>query len=98
MAAYFIANITVTDREGYQEYADRAPDTIAEHGGRYIVRGGGEHQVLEGDWQPDRLVVIEFPNREMAMKWYNSPDYQAILLLRQANATGSVVLVDGYDG
>jgi uncharacterized protein (DUF1330 family) len=97
MAAYFIANISVNDREGYQEYADRAPDTIAEHGGKYIVRAGA-HDVLEGDWQPDRLVVIEFPNREMAMKWYNSPDYQAILLLRQANSTGSVVIVDGTDG
>lgn len=97
MAAYFIANISVTDPEGYQEYADRAPETIAEHGGKYIVRAG-DQQVMEGDWQPNRLVVIEFPNREMAMKWYNSPDYQAILPLRQANSSGSIVLVDGYDG
>lgn len=94
MAAYFIANITITNMEGYQRYIAKAPATIEAHGGRYLVRGGA-HETIEGDWTPDRVVVLEFTDRETALAWYNSPEYQAILPDRHNNTTGSSVLIEG---
>ena len=94
MAAYFIANITVTNPEGYTRYIERAPATIAAHGGRYLVRGGA-HETVEGAWTPDRVVVLEFKDRETALAWYNSKEYQAILPDRTANTTGSAILIEG---
>ncbi|MEQ8443192.1 MAG: DUF1330 domain-containing protein [Alphaproteobacteria bacterium] len=94
MPAYFIANITVTNPEGIKEYQALAPATIEAYGGRYIVRGGA-HETLEGDWKPDRMVVLEFPDVETARTWYNSPEYQEILPLRQDNSDGKIVLVEG---
>ncbi len=94
MPAYFIANITVTNPERIQEYQALAPATIEAYGGRYIVRGGA-HETLEGDWKPDRMVVLEFPDVETARTWYNSPEYQEILPLRQDNSDGKIVLVEG---
>lgn len=96
MKAYFIANLTVNDPEAFKEYQAAAPGTIHGHGGRYIVRGG-DHKTIEGDWQPNRLVVVEFPDRKTAETWYNSPEYQAVLPIRLRNATGSAVLVEGVD-
>ena len=63
MSAYVICDIEVTDSAGYQEYAQQAPPTIARHGGRYLVRGGAV-DVLEGEWTPNRLVVLEFDSVE----------------------------------
>jgi uncharacterized protein (DUF1330 family) len=94
MAAYFIANLTVTNPEDYKRYTEKAPATIAEHGGRYLVRGGA-HETVEGDWTPDRVVVLEFKDREAALAWYNSPEYQAILPDRRNNTTGSAILIEG---
>jgi len=94
MPAYFIANITVTNPDAFKEYQVQVPDTIKSHGGRYLVRGG-DHEIMEGDWQPNRLVVLEFPDVETAKGWYFSPEYQAILPLRTNNSEGSSVLVDG---
>lgn len=96
MKAYFIANITVTDAEAFKEYQVAVPQTIADYGGRYLIRGGAAEQV-EGDWMPNRIVVLEFPDKETAKKWYHSPEYQKVLPVRLANATGSAILVEGID-
>ncbi len=94
MPAYFIANLTVTDPDSYKTYTAQAPATIADHGGKYLVRGGA-HETIEGDWQPNRLVVLEFPDLATAKAWYHSDAYQAILPIRLGSATGSAVLVEG---
>lgn len=94
MAAYFIADLEVVNLEPFKEYQAGTPPTIEAHGGRYIVRGGTANTV-EGDWNPKRVVVVEFPDRETAERWYNSPEYQAILPLRLENTKGSAILVDG---
>jgi uncharacterized protein (DUF1330 family) len=93
--AYLIGQISVTNPEGYGLYASRVPQTIADAGGRYVVRGGHTTQV-EGQSLGDRNVVIEFPSREIAQAWYDSAAYQAILPHRLQNSTGALVLVDGY--
>ena len=97
MPAYLIATIKVTNPEGYKAYVAAVPPTIAKFGGRYHVRGGNP-QFLEGKWDQDRIVVLEFKDKATALAWYNSPEYQAIIPIRQANSTGALTIVDGYGG
>ena len=93
MPAYVIANVTVHDPEGYKAYTAQTPKSIADAGGRFIARGG-EVEVLEGDWSPDRLVIVEFPSLEAARAWYTSPEYDEIKAIRLAHADSQLVLVD----
>jgi len=95
MSAYVIANIRVTDAERYKEYVAAVPPLIERHGGTYCVRAG-ESQVLEGQWTPDRFVVLEFPSREAALAFYNDPDYVPLRSLRQSVTDSNVILIDGY--
>lgn len=95
MAAYVIADIEVTDPEGYQEYTSQSRGTIEQYGGRFVVRGG-TYETIEGDWDLHRIVITEFPTLEQAKRWYQSPEYQAILPIRQANSrTHFMTFVDG---
>jgi uncharacterized protein (DUF1330 family) len=94
MPAYLIAEIEVTDREAYELYRARTPAVIAAHGGRFLVRGG-EAEAREGAAAAGRLVVVEFPDLAAARRFYDSPDYQAILPLRQRASRGRVLLVAG---
>jgi uncharacterized protein (DUF1330 family) len=93
--AYLIGQITVTNPQAYAVYSAQVPDTIAAFGGKYLVRGGHATPV-EGQPQGERHVVVEFPSRDIAEAWYHSDAYQAIIQHRTDNATGSLVLVDGY--
>ena len=71
MPAYVVVETDVTDPERYEQYKAAAPAAIAAAGGRYLVRGG-ELAVFEGDWQPSRLVVLEFEDLAAARRWYAS--------------------------
>jgi uncharacterized protein (DUF1330 family) len=97
MAAYIIGEIEITDPAAYDSYRAQTPGVIAQYGGRFIVRGG-EAQMLEGDRPPGRLVVIEFPDMAAARRFYASPEYQAIIRLRQHASKGRLILVEGHPG
>jgi uncharacterized protein (DUF1330 family) len=92
--AYVILDIHVKDAEEYAAYRERSPATLERYGGRYLVRGG-DFEVLEGDWAPERVVVLEFPSVERAQEWYRSPEYQEIAPMRQRAAPSAMVLVAG---
>jgi uncharacterized protein (DUF1330 family) len=94
MPAYLILDIHVEDPEEYAAYRERSPATLEAYGGRYLVRGG-PHEVIEGDWNPERVVVVEFPSIERAHEWYESPEYQEIVEMRKRAAPSKVVLVEG---
>jgi uncharacterized protein (DUF1330 family) len=94
MAAYLVADTEIVDHHTYDEYKSRVAPLIAKFGGRFLVRGG-KHTVLEGTWQPHRLVVIEFPDMEALRSWYNSPEYAPLLALRQPAANDHLVAVEG---
>ena len=94
MAAYLVADTEIVDHQIYDEYKRQVAPVIAKFGGRFLVRGG-KHSVLEGTWQPHRLVLIEFPNMEALRSWYNSPEYAPLLALRQPAATDHLVAVEG---
>ncbi|MFO3795773.1 MAG: DUF1330 domain-containing protein [Anaerolineales bacterium] len=94
MTAYVVVDIEVTDPEGYKEYVKIAPATVAQYGGRYLARGG-HTETLEGDWQPKRLVILEFPNIEQAKAWLNSPEYAPARALRHRYARSNMVVIEG---
>lgn len=94
MTAYVIVDIEITDPEGYQEYVKLAPATVAQYGGRYLARGG-RTEVLEGDWQPRRLVILEFASVEQAKAWLNSPEYAPARALRHRYARSNMVVIEG---
>ena len=94
MAVYAIVDTNVSNATEYEKYRQAAAPLVAQHGGRYLVRGG-QHKVLEGNWQPHRLVLLEFPTREQAMAFWNSPEYVAVKRFRQESAQLDIVLVDG---
>ncbi len=94
MAAYLVANITVTDMERYQEYRARVGPVVAQFGGRFLVRAGTVHP-LEGEMGLDRLVVIEFPSPDAARRFYDSAEYAPLLRLRLETTRSSLVLAEG---
>jgi uncharacterized protein (DUF1330 family) len=94
MAAYVIADIEVTASAAYEEYRRRVPALIAAYGGRYLVRGGAV-EVLEGDARPQRLVILEFPDRERLRAFYQSAEYRELIPIRQQASRGSLIAVDG---
>ena len=95
MPAFLVADIEVTNPEGYKRYQDMVPSTIEKHGGKYIARGG-ELEHVEGKWAPKSMVIVRFPNMITLRKWYNSDDYQNIIKFRTDNSCGNVVFVEGY--
>ncbi len=94
MPAYVIVETNVSDAEHYERYKEAAPPAIAAYGGRYLVRGG-ELAVLEGDWNPARVVILEFPDLETARRWYASEEYRAARTLREGAAKLHMVAVEG---
>lgn len=96
MTAYVIVEVDVTDPERYERYKAATPATLAAAGGRFLVRGG-ELTVLEGDWQPSRVVVLEFEDLAAAERWYESEAYQAAKKLREGGARMRMVAVQGVE-
>jgi uncharacterized protein (DUF1330 family) len=89
-----IGEIEVTDPATYEDYRKQVLATIQKHGGKFLVRGG-KVEALEGGWSPKRLVLLEFPSMEQALKWYRSPDYAPLIKLRQKASRGKLVAVEG---
>ena len=94
MVAYVLAEVEVTNPEGYKEYTNLVPATIQKYGGRFLSRGMDLH-VLEGEWPKLRRVLIEFPSSDAAKKWFASPEYAKPLAMRQANSKGRLILMEG---
>jgi uncharacterized protein (DUF1330 family) len=92
--AYLIVETDIRDPEQYELYKAASPAAVEAGGGRFVVRGG-ETAVLEGDWNPKRLVVLEFPDLETAKRFYESPEYQAAKALREGAAQLNMVAVEG---
>jgi uncharacterized protein (DUF1330 family) len=96
MKAYCIVYENVDDPKQFDEYRKQVMPTIEAFGGRFVVRGG-KFTVLEGELPFQRVVILEFPSREKAEGWYNSPAYQKILPLRHKSARCQFVVVDGFE-
>jgi uncharacterized protein (DUF1330 family) len=96
MAAYLISDITVRDRAAFEVYRTRAANAIAIYGGRYLARLG-EVQVLEGSWNANMIVIVEFPNLEQARAWYRSPECAFALEMHDKALSRNRILMDGVN-
>jgi uncharacterized protein (DUF1330 family) len=94
MPAYIIVETDITDPEQYEQYKAASPGAVAAGGGRFVVRGG-ELAVLEGDWAPKRIVMLEFEDLEAAKRFYDSPAYQEAKKLREGAASLNMIAVEG---
>jgi uncharacterized protein (DUF1330 family) len=94
MAAYVIGDIEVTDPAAFQEYRDRVGATVEQYGGRFVVRGGRVNP-KEGDWQPRRLLMLEFASLEQAERWYNSSEYKPLIAIREKAARTHLIIAEG---
>lgn len=94
MPAYVINDMEITDPVTFDQYKQLSPATVAQYGGRFLVRGGAI-EPQEGHWSPQRLVVLEFPSVEQARAWIDSPEYAPARRLRQLSATSNLIVVDG---
>ena len=94
MAGYAIIHDEIQDQALFAEFRQRVGATVEAHGGRYVVRGGAI-EVIDGDWTPDRVVVIEFDSVDQAKGWLTSPEYTEIKEIRMKAATASVIVVEG---
>ena len=95
MPAYVIADVReVRDLDALIEYRRRNTETVANHGGRFVVRGG-EATPLEGEWPTQRIVVMEFPDAAAARAWWESEEYEAIKPLRRGASDTNIILVEG---
>ena len=94
MPTFVAVEISIHDPATYERYRELAPPSIAKYGGRYAVRGG-KMETLEGDWHPERFVILEFPSVERARAWWSSPEYAEAKALRQSCATTRMVVTEG---
>jgi uncharacterized protein (DUF1330 family) len=94
MAAYIIADVEVKDAKAFEAYKQPTAASVARYGGRFVVQSSAP-EVLEGQWRPTRFVVLEFPNRESARRWYDSEEYREAKALRLRVAASDMILVDG---
>lgn len=95
MAAYFIVDIQeITDPQLYAQYRQGVSATLEQYGGKFLVRGG-TYETIEGEWQSQRLVIVEFADVAQFKLWYNSPEYSELLKLRHSASTSRAVVVQG---
>lgn len=92
MAVYLIADLEIANPDEFQKYGEKVVMTVKQYGGRYLIRGG-DVQVLEGVSKAKRITILEFPSVEQLQKWYNSPEYQAIMGFRHRAAVGTLLIV-----
>jgi uncharacterized protein (DUF1330 family) len=94
MAAYFVVDVKVENPQLYEEYRKGVNHTLQLYGGKFLVRGG-KCETIEGDWQPQRFVILEFEDAEQFKRWYNSPEYGEIRKIRFQTSTAQAILVQG---
>ena len=94
MSAYVIVEIDIVDPAGYEEYKKLAGPTVEKYGGKYVARGG-KTEVLEGDWQPKRIVVLQFDSMQRAKDWLHCEEYREPRKMRHRTARTNMILVEG---
>ena len=94
MPAYYIGEHANTDSAKFDQYLQETIPIIERCGGKYLTRAGS-HQVIEGSWKPNRVVIIEFPDAAAFRRWYAAPEYQPLIAMRQQAGTDVMLLLEG---
>ena len=95
MPVYLIIDIAIIDQDVYGEFVARVPAVVEQYGGRYLARSS-EVSTMVGDWQPERIVLIEFESIVQVQEFFASPEYLAIVPLREQSAATRAIIVEGY--
>lgn len=94
MTAYYIGEHEIKDEAKFAAYLKQVIPMIERHGGRYLTKPGS-HQILEGHWTPNRVVIVAFPDMASLKAWYAAPDYQPLIAERQAVARDVMIAIEG---
>jgi uncharacterized protein (DUF1330 family) len=94
MPAYYVGAHKIHNAAVFDDYLAIVKPMIERFGGRYLTKPGSHH-VLEGDWAPNRVVIVEFPDVASIREWYRAPEYQPLIALRQSAATDLMILLEG---
>ena len=94
MSVYMIVDVQIHESETYSEYVERVAAVVEAHQGRYLARGGRATSLV-GDWRPERIVLIEFPTRELLERCFASEAYRRLAPLRERSTTARAVVVEG---
>ena len=94
MAAYIIVEVDVQNPAEYEDYKKLTPGSLVNFQGKFIARGG-KTETLEGEWNPKRIVILEFPSFELAKKWWASEEYADAKALRQRTAKTRMIAIEG---
>lgn len=94
MAAYMIVNLQVTDADSFKEFQQKFPPVLEKYEGKYLARGG-EAERWEGDWEPRRVVIYEFPSMDHAKRLYQSEEYKPLKAIRLQSTKSDLIVVEG---
>jgi uncharacterized protein (DUF1330 family) len=94
MNGYLILDLSIKNIESFLEYVDKIQEFIKRHGGRYIVQGAVP-EIIEGDWRPDRVVILQFPSKEKAREFLDDPEAQSLFAIRHKSTTSKLILAEG---
>jgi uncharacterized protein (DUF1330 family) len=94
MPVYMILSVEVIDSAAYNEYKAKVPELVEKYGGRYLVRGGAALRTI-GDWNPGRIILLEFPSHERLWEWLASPEYAPLAAIRDRSTRAKGIVVDG---
>ena len=95
MSVYMIGDVDIYNMEEYKKYMEKVRPMIESYGGEYLIRGGEIDSLETNLWKPTRMVLVKFPNKEIAMEWYNSDEYKPYKNIRLTNATSNILVVEG---
>ena len=95
MAVYQIGDVDIHNMEEYKKYMEKVKPMIESYDGEYLIRGGEIDSLETSLWKPTRMVLVKFPNKKLAMKWYNSDEYRPYKKIRLENATSNILFIEG---
>ena len=95
MSVYMIGDVDIHNIEEYKKYMDKVKPMIESYGGEYLIRGGEIDSLETNLWKPTRMVLVKFPDKKSAMKWYDSEEYRHYKKIRLENSTSNILMVEG---
>lgn len=94
MAAYVIVDSVITDQAVFDDFLEQVPAMVEAHGGKYLARAGAI-DIVQGDWTPNRIAIVEFESVELARGWQDSPDYAELRAMLNRSSNTSVIITEG---
>ena len=92
---FLLVDVDIHNIEEYKKYLEKVKPMVEKFGGKYLIKGGKIDAKETDLWKPKRIVLVKFPNKSSALKWYNSEEYRALKNLRLNNASSNILFIEG---